>query len=237
MKIRYHSARFPRVFHPNCQFGWQILEFDQYDLIHAAITVGRANHWDVIQYGPHSYYEMVYRTAMIFANLQEGFDGHLYKSPAYNALDPSEKSAVSYFIGLTFTKLLADKLMGIPYLMHLEIYSEEIERVYGPINYRRGKSRPDLIGISPTLNPHVFEAKGRSGRFDNVAFTKAKNQARMVVDVGGVKPVINVGGEAFFTPTEKLEYKWQDPEPEERSYKYNFLKLHQMVQDYYHQIR
>lgn len=233
MKVRYHSASFPRIFRPECRLGWQEFDFDIYDLIKAAFTVGRANRWDIFAHGPYSYYEMIYRSAMIFANVAERNDGHLGKTPAYLALDPSEKSAVSYFLGLTMTKLMTDKLMDIPYLMHLERYSSQIENVYGPITYRNGKSRPDLIAISRDLNPHVFEAKGRSGNFSQDAFNKAKNQARMIINVGGVQPVINVGIEAYFTNQNKLEVRWQDPEPNEVKYRYDFLNIGQMVKDYY----
>jgi hypothetical protein len=232
MKIRYHSAYFPRIFHPNCAPGWQILEFSEYDFVLAAITVGRANRWDVIQHGPYSYYEMIYRTALIIANIEERPDGYLLKSPAYKALDPTEKSAVSYFLGLTITKLFCDKLLEIPFLMHLEIYGRQIGHIYGPINYRRGKSRPDLIAISHELNPHIFECKGRSGNFNQDSFTKAKNQARMVLSVDNVRSVINVGGMVYFN-NDLLEFRWADPLPEENAYEYNFLKVEQLVLDYY----
>jgi len=232
MKIRYHSANFPGFFYPDCAQGWQELEFSEYDLILAAITVGRANRWAVIKHGPYSYYEMIYRTALIIANIQERHDGFLVKSPAYKVLDPSEKSAVSYFLGLTITKLLCDKILGIPFLMHLEIYSEQIEQVYGPINYRRGKSRPDLIAINKELKPHIFECKGRSGNFDKESFKKAKNQASMVLSVDNVSPEINVGGMVYFN-NDLLEFRWADPSPNENSYKLNFLKMEDLVRDYY----
>ena len=93
------------------QFTWD-------ELIRAAVTVGRRNWTDVLQHGTYSVLEMLWRVAIVRANLVEEPDGRLSQSTAFIGLDPSEKGAVTYFLGLVFTKLIADKLFGVPWLLH-----------------------------------------------------------------------------------------------------------------------
>ena len=88
------------------------------EVVHAAITVGRANWRDVFRHGLYSKYEMLYRASMIYANLR-AYRGRIAATSAFLALDPSEKSAVTYFLGLTFAKLIATRLLAIEWLLHL----------------------------------------------------------------------------------------------------------------------
>ncbi len=229
MKIKYHSESFDIAKFPNCATGWRELQFTEFELLTAAYTVGRKNRWDVFAFGHYSYYEMIYRTAMILANLSESRTGHLKKTPAYIALDPSEKSAVSYFIGLAITKLLADKLLGLPYLLHLELFDRTSA---GRVTYNPGKSRPDLINVNAKLESFIFECKGRSGAFDRKAMVKAKQQASKVISVDGNRPVLNVGCEVYFDNAGSLRYKWEDPNPK-NSLKFDLLSPVDVIVAYY----
>lgn len=229
MKVKYHSEAFDVIKFPNCQNGWREIEFTEFELLTAAYTIGRKNRWDVFAYGPYSYYEMIYRTAMILANISETRSGHLKKTPAYIALDPSEKSAVSYFIGLTITKLLADKLLGLPYLVHLELFDRTTA---GRVVYNPGKSRPDLINVNTKLESFIFECKGRSGAFDRRAIAKAKQQASKVTSVDGRRPVLNVGCEVYFDNFGLLRYKWEDPIPNDKL-KFDSLSPVDVIIEYY----
>ena len=85
----------------------------------AAISVGKAQLQHLTQYGVFSAFEMAYRLAIVYANLQETLQGRIRRSSAYDGLDPSEKSTISYFVGLTMAKLFAGQLLGVPWLMHL----------------------------------------------------------------------------------------------------------------------
>src|SRR5262245_53295169 len=87
-------------------------------LMWSAITVGRDSWNKVVQSGMYSAFEIVYRSTMLLANLEMSKRQKIAKSSAYRNLDPSEKSAVSYFIGLTCAKLLAHKLFDVSWLMH-----------------------------------------------------------------------------------------------------------------------
>jgi hypothetical protein len=92
------------------------------DLLWAAVTVGRGNFRDVLAHGLHSQYEMIYRVSMVLANLIYVDSRQLAKSSAFHHLDPSEKGAFTYFLGMTMSKLFASKLLHVPWLLHLEVY-------------------------------------------------------------------------------------------------------------------
>ncbi len=127
-------------------------------LMWSAITVGRDSWNKVVQSGMYSAFEIVYRSALLLANLEMSKKQKIAKSSAYRNLDPSEKSGISYFIGLTCAKLLAQKLFGVNWLMHLDVYRAILKPQLEP-----GASRPDLVGRDRSRRWLAFEAKGRSG--------------------------------------------------------------------------
>ena len=151
--------------------GTRRLSISWPQIVHAAITVGRSGWRDVFRHGRHSLFEMFYRYCMIYANLQTSYSNHIIKSRAYKSLDPSEKSAISYFLGLTFTKLMATRLFGIPWLMHLDVYKNHLSIL-------TGGRRPDLVGQDSWGRWSVFEAKGRTSRKEPGVVATAKAQTR-----------------------------------------------------------
>ena len=193
--IRYRSKNYPSSSGP----GYWYLHSGYYyvrwpDIVYSALTVGRANRFHVHQHGVYSYFEMIYRAAIIYANLKN-YDHQtpLIRTNAYYNLDPSEKSAISYFLGLTFAKLLADHFLSTPWLMHLDVYSTQY-----PVDLWKGEKRPDLIGRNLRQDWIVMEAKGRSGSYDNDAFSKAKKQTRNIKKIDGTYPAIRVASETYF---------------------------------------
>ena len=63
---------------------------------------------------------------------------------------------VSYFLGMTFCKLFAEKRLCTPWLLHLDVFRDRLQVVL-----RQG-SRPDLIGKHTKRDLwHGFECKGR----------------------------------------------------------------------------
>ena len=161
------------------------------ELVWAAITVGRKSWGDVIQHGSQSWLEIVYRSAILMANLSSSPRGGFTKTDAYKSLDPSEKSAISYFLGLSFAKLAAQRLLEIPWLVHLDCFSDL------PIGLK-GNRRPDLIGENFSGKWGVFEAKGRTNRIDPRTIQKAKEQTRMLRKINGKDPSIRVASISHF---------------------------------------
>ena len=162
------------------------------EVVHAAITVGRANWRDVFRHGLYSKYEMLYRASMIYANLR-AHRGKLATTSAFLALDPSEKSAVTYFLGLTFTKLMATRLFATEWLLHLDVYRDLLQPIL------RGRSRPDLVGLDLAGGWSVFEAKGRSSGLDRKTKINAKKQTQKLRKVAGCVPQLRVASIAYFS--------------------------------------
>lgn len=110
--LPYTASNFPPQY-GNALAAEHTLAITWPELVWAAISVGRAELLHLMRFGPFSAFEIVYRAALVFANLKERADGNITRSEAYDGLDPSEKSAVSYFLGLTTAKLIADRLLAL----------------------------------------------------------------------------------------------------------------------------
>lgn len=162
--------------------------------------------------------------------MKQNNSNEILKSEAYKALDPSEKSAISYFLGLTSAKLLASKFLNVQYLMHVDCLTP-------PHSYSNpGRSRPDLIGLDQNGDWIIIEAKGRSNGFSKSALAKAKNQTRHLMSINGKSPILRIALLSYF---ENDEYKirWEDPS-EEFSEKNYYLEISKMnlINDYYNPI-
>jgi hypothetical protein len=209
MQITYNSHSFPPHFGALFR-GTNTLSFTPQELVWSAVTVGRANFIDVISHGVYSQYEILYRASMVVANVaQRGLD--LMKSSAYNSLDPSEKGAVSYFLGLTFGKLLSHKLLNVPWLLHIDVYRNHFARTGQAFRFGSSRRRPDLIGMDSRFRWIIMESKGRTNGFANDLLATAKNQTRNLRQIGGVYPHLRVASVTHFT-TGLLTVDWEDPE-------------------------
>jgi hypothetical protein len=190
--LTYTAAGFPAASSPALT-GTHLLNFSWSELTWAAITVGRAGMTQVLQFGLSSAYEIVYRMAMVYANLVENPSGRLSRSSAYDALDPSEKGAVSYFLGLSLAKLFAERCLQVPWLLHLDVYRAMLSAVLGP-----GRSKPDLVGRDDKGDWIVIESKGRTQRLDQGALNKAKIQSQRVRTISGASPKYRMGVQSYF---------------------------------------
>ena len=176
-------------------------------IIWAAVTVGRKNWRDAWIHGNYSVFEAIYRVFMIYANLMEQND-YIKQSPAFNHLDPSEKSAISYFFGLITSKLFTEKCFNVPWLMHLDVYRDELSPTVV------GKRKSDLVGHNRRGEWVVVEAKGRSRGFDSIAQDKGKRQTSVVRKVSGDYPILRSVIQSYFY-RDNLSLKVDDPDGSE----------------------
>jgi hypothetical protein len=155
-------------------------------------------------------YEALFRWSLVRMALeQSGPTGYrLRRTTAAKTLDPSEKGAVNYFLGLAVCKLFAAKLIDAPWLMHLDVFRPDLNPLL------TGRSRPDLVGACRTGGWAVLECKGRISMPDNEAKRKAKEQAQRLVSINGSIPSFHIGGIAYFR-SDVLTFFWRDPLPEE----------------------
>ncbi len=102
--------------------GYGVLVTSWDELLWAAVTVGRPNRQYVFRHGISSMYEALFRWSLVRMALEQCRPAayRLRRTTAAKTLDPSEKGAVNYFLGLAICKLFADKLLQAPWLMHLD---------------------------------------------------------------------------------------------------------------------
>jgi hypothetical protein len=203
INIPYTAANYPK----GCAIknGSDSLQISWAELVWAASTVGKRSWRHVLQHGPFSRFEMIYRGAIVYANLIETPAGHAYRSSAYEGLDPSEKSAVSYFLGLAIAKAFVAKKLSVPWLMHVDIYREQFGLELVPFG-----GRPDLFGRDRAGRWIVLEAKGRTNGHDSAALERAKDQASLVEYIDGKAPYLSIGAVASFS-NGRLSLATDDP--------------------------
>lgn len=205
-EIEYQSEDFPS--HPGIRKDYLLATWE--DLIWAAITIGRPSIAHVFQHGDASLHEAFFRMSILRMALEQPNNSwQLRRSDAFSALDPTEKGAVSYFLGMAVCKLFADARLGTTWLLHFDLFRDQLNaQLLG------GRSRPDLIGKDNAGAWHVFETKGRSAAPSNEDKRKAKEQAKRLVLVDGQCCGLHVGSFTYFK-SDELQFYWRDPEPED----------------------
>jgi hypothetical protein len=164
------------------------------DLVKAAIVVGVAPSFASPRF-ERPLVEMIWRAAMVWSNLSER-SGRWVKSTSYDRLDPTEKVAVSYFLGMTQAQLTCRHVFGYSQLTHLD---KLLELAGQPLRGRR----PDFLPVDPKRTSFVatVEAKGRTRGFHQGALVSAKRQARAIPSLAGFTPSECVASVAYFDAT------------------------------------
>ena len=204
--IHFESVDFPHAGpvsngHASLATSWD-------ELLWSALTVGRPNRNYVFAHGQSSYYEALFRLSLVRMALEQTSprSRRLRRTQAAKTLDPSEKGAINYFLGLAVAKLFAYRLLDVPWLLHLDVFRPQLNPVL------TGRSRPDLVGQTFTGDWVAVECKGRLSKPDSGAKDRAKGQANRLLQVSGVAPSYHIGAIAFFA-ADTLTFWWRDPEP------------------------
>lgn len=111
----------------------------------------------------------------------------LRMSPLFRELDSSEMIGVSYRLGMGLTNVVAQRELGIPWLLHVDRLVTSGAAILTPGQRRRG----DLAGQDLSNRWHIVESKGRSSRPTAEVYVDAKIQAAQVVSVNGAAPATN----------------------------------------------
>jgi hypothetical protein len=161
------------------------------EVLAAVVTVGKARR-DILRNGRHSFAELIHRASCMQAYFDRDDDQRLVLTKTHRQLDPSEKGVVSFYTGMTFAKLYADKVLGIPWMMHISRYQSAWSVAYGA-----NTNRPDLFGCNAAGDWAVAEAKGRS-RVTTKLLAKMKNQKSAVASIDGAVPMYRYGAATRF---------------------------------------
>ena len=188
------------------------------DVVWAAVTVGRPGLYYVFARGKPSIYEAIFRWSLAKMTIERRF-GHpprFVRTAAARNLDPTEKGMANYFLGMTVCKLLADRFLGTPWLLHLDVFRPHLDIEL------RGRSRPDLIGHNNLTNEwYGFECKGRVSNPGPAEKAKAKEQAVRLQSVDGTACSLHIAAITYFR-NEVLSFYWCDPpSPEDGKYPIN----------------
>lgn len=164
------------------------------ELVWAAMTMGKPGVAYLLAHGWHSASDLIVRSHTVYANLRQTHR-HLEKSSLYGDLDPSEKSGISYFMGMLAAKILGARLLDVPWLFHFSLIG-----AIGGTATLKGKSQPDLVGLRRNRDWVVVEAKGRTLGYSASAMASAKLQTRQLRKINGSYPSLRVAVQAYFAP-------------------------------------
>lgn len=195
------------------------LTFCTEDLIHAVITCGMPSFYCHARAISRRKSELDYKMAAIQFALDEQPDTKdstrnvLVLSDRLRDLDSTERGALSYYIGMFFTKLISKKIFHVQYLVHLSI-AERYHTI--SLQDKQSKRRPDLIGHNLHSGEYsVFEAKGRL-RFSGTTLNDAYDQVQRVKYICGDEPSLRVANLMYFQEKDKrkkvLQSLIKDPE-------------------------
>jgi len=125
-------------------------------------------------------------------------------------LDRSEKVGLSYALGQAFASIFCEKVLQVPWTMHLDRYADRFNVVFAST-----KHRPDLLGFNGT-GWLVIEAKGRSNGVDSALRQRMAHQKRAVGWINGIRPAMALGCVASFLPAHgTLRVDAVDPEEDD----------------------
>jgi hypothetical protein len=186
------------------------ISVSEIELMHSAAVVGMPTLASGVP-GGRPLLEMLWRMAMVAANLSRNASGDRWvRSAAYNRLDPSEKVAVSYFLGMAQAQLTSRAALGYTHLVH-------VDRLLLAQGSKLSGKRPDFVAVqvggrgTPMYGATV-EAKGRTNGFDAGALLRAKSQARVVPMISGLAARETIASEAFFDDSNQWSCVLQDPD-------------------------
>lgn len=222
--IRYRASNFTPHY-PPALFGTHNLSVSWQELVWAAITVGKPGLAYLLSHGMHSVSDIIVRSHSVYANLRQNYS-YIEKSSLYERLDPTEKGATSYFMGMMAAKIICARLLDTPYVFHLSMLKS-----LGGTAVLHTKSQPDLIGCSRKGNWIVAEAKGRTGSLNDDAMKKAKLQTRQLRKINGIFPSLRVAIQAYFSP--ELSFEVSDPDEYDEEAADIDFDLKVAIRDYY----
>ena len=161
------------------------LEFSNRELLHAVITCGIPVQRMTAPFLSKKKLELTYKLFLMETALDTEGD-RLKKTQRTAYLDSSEKSVMSYYMGMFFTKLISKRLNGMDHLTHLSLISHPDGK--GFIDFFHSEWRQDMIGYNSGQDTwSVWEAKGGSNRREQ-ALKKGSQQASAIAAVNGSAP-------------------------------------------------
>lgn len=161
------------------------LEFTNKELLHAMITCGMPVQRLTAAFPEKKRLEFLYKLFLVETALDAEGD-RLKKAKKTAYLDSSEKSVISYYMGMFFTKMISHRLYKSEYLTNLNLIETSDGKEF--IDFFASEWRPEMIGYKPdTQKWSVWEAKGGSN-YREQALKKGADQLRSIGTLNSSKP-------------------------------------------------
>ncbi len=167
-----------------CLNGRTSLNFSNLDLIRAIISIGHSDWRSVFGGGWERILEIIYHITGAI-NYTHSYNGNFGLMEQFWGLDQSEKTPIIYRLGMGVTKLVAERFLEIPWLLHVDslINNGIATRTTG------SRERGDLAGLDTLERWHVLESKGRSNQPEKIALEKGKIQAGRIQSINNKSPI------------------------------------------------
>ena len=161
------------------------LEFTNKELLHAMVTCGMPIQRLTAAFPEKKRLEFLYKLFLVETALDAEGD-RLKKAKKTAYLDSSEKSVISYYMGMFFTKMISHRLYKSEYLTNLNLIETPDGKEF--IDFFASEWRPEMIGYKPdTQKWSVWEAKGGSN-YREQALKKGAAQLRSIGTLNSSKP-------------------------------------------------
>ena len=164
--------------------GDKPFEFSEQELLWASLTVGAPslsvalkNIRDSPAFALHKWFAI--------RSVVEIKDQELRLVPSYKNLDQSEKVVLSYWTGMIVAKLVAEKVLDVPWMAHARLLKKQNRLEVVPPTT---KSLPDLVGLDRSKEWHVLEAKGLQRKPTSDQKIHFKQQAERIGTIDTKKP-------------------------------------------------
>jgi hypothetical protein len=175
--------------------GQQSVPVTEEQLLKYAWMIGQTRIRHAVPTDEHAVFLSFYKALAVKCAV-DFTSGSIGRPPQYQAMDPSEKSNISAWTGMTFASLVADVCLGVPQLSYAEALRRQGRIVRGDPTSR---SLADLAGVDHRGDWHVVEAKARQMSISGTDRTKWERQAQTIGFIDGRAPltrsycVTNVG--------------------------------------------
>lgn len=148
------------------------LVFSNKELLHAVVTCGMPIQRMTASFLSKKKLELTYKMFLVETALDTEGD-RLKKAKRIAYLDSSEKSVMSYYMGMFLTNAISGRLYGADYLTHLNLISSIDQKEF--IDFFNSEWRQDMIGLSIPKNPVECVGSKRRKQQKRAGFEKGKS--------------------------------------------------------------
>lgn len=190
--------------------GVHSLQVSKRRCLHAAATIGLQQFHAASPASSHAVALAFYKALAIKCAV-DFTQASLMRPSEYEAMDPSEKASISFWLGMTFSGVIANDVLQVPRLLHAAAFSRARLTRANPGSRRLA----DFVGQDASGDWHVIESKARQQKASATVRDNWKLQATTISSVDGHAPVTHSYVLAQIGETYTAEIV--DPEPDEET--------------------